>query len=156
MHVTLRLKLEDHEGLALFILGRLLKSTLLPVLPVILIQILICASLSPAPACCRGQSGTAWCCPELPVGRQCPAPNSGKLSVGLVYFALFLLLLIFLVVKLILCSICKSLSLFLHFPILWWEGRGDVAQLTAALLQMLTSCLKPLRRQGCPVKGQGR
>jgi len=39
MHVTLSLKLGDHEGLALFIHDCLLKSTLLVVLPAILIQI---------------------------------------------------------------------------------------------------------------------
>jgi len=62
MHVILSLKLGDHEGLTLFIHGHLLKRALLVVLPAILIQISICASLSPVPAHCRGQSGTAWCC----------------------------------------------------------------------------------------------
>jgi len=52
MHVILRLKLEDLQGLGLFIHGRLLKRTLLVVLPVILIQIPICASLRPVPAHC--------------------------------------------------------------------------------------------------------
>jgi len=62
MHVILSLKLGDHEGLALFVLGHLLQRTLLVVLPAILIQIPIHAFLSPVPACCRGQSRTAWCC----------------------------------------------------------------------------------------------
>ena len=62
MHIILSVKLGDHEGLALFLHGRLLKRTLLVVLPAILIQIPIRASLSPVPVCCRGQSGTAWCC----------------------------------------------------------------------------------------------
>jgi len=52
MHITLSLKLGDHKGLALFVHGQLLKRTLLIVLPAILIQILICAFLSPAPVCC--------------------------------------------------------------------------------------------------------
>jgi len=47
MHIILSLKLGDHEGLALFVHGCLLKRTLLIVLPVILIQIPIHASLSP-------------------------------------------------------------------------------------------------------------
>jgi len=48
MHVILSLKLGDHEGLALFVHGRLLKRTLLVVLPAILIQAVIPAFLSPA------------------------------------------------------------------------------------------------------------
>ena len=44
MHFILILKLGDHEGLALFVHGQLLKRTLLVVLPVILIQIPIRAS----------------------------------------------------------------------------------------------------------------
>jgi len=52
MHVILNLKLGDHEGLALFIRGRLLKRTLLFVLPVVLIQIPIRAFLIPVPICC--------------------------------------------------------------------------------------------------------
>jgi len=74
MHVTLSLKLGDHEGLALFVHVWLLKRTLLVVLPAILIQIPIRASLSPVPACCRGQSGTAWCCLEAADGT--PAPGT--------------------------------------------------------------------------------
>jgi len=62
MHVMLGLTLGDHEGLALFVYGCLLKRTLLAVLPAILIQILIRVSLSPVPICCRGHSRTAWCC----------------------------------------------------------------------------------------------
>ena len=72
MHVILSLKLGDHEGLTLFIHGHLLKRTLLIVLLAILIQIPIHASLSPAPACCRGQSGTAWCCPAAAGGTSGP------------------------------------------------------------------------------------
>jgi len=52
MHVILRLKLGDHEGLALFVHGWLLKRTLLLVPPVILIQIQIRAFLSPVPVYC--------------------------------------------------------------------------------------------------------
>jgi len=52
MHVILSLKLGDHKGLTLFVHGCLLKRTLLVVLPVILIQIPICASQSPVPAHC--------------------------------------------------------------------------------------------------------
>jgi len=48
-HIILSLKLGDHEGLTLFIHGRLLKRTLLVVLPAIPIQIPTPASLSPAP-----------------------------------------------------------------------------------------------------------
>jgi len=58
MDITLSLKLGDHEGLALFILGCLLKRTLLVVLPEILNHIPIRASLSLVPVCCQGQSGT--------------------------------------------------------------------------------------------------
>ena len=47
MHIILDLKLGDHQGLTLFIQGRLLKRTLLLVLPEILIQ--IHAFLSPVP-----------------------------------------------------------------------------------------------------------
>ena len=49
MHITLSLKLRDHESLGLSVHGRLLKRTLLVVLPVILIQILIHAFLSLVP-----------------------------------------------------------------------------------------------------------
>ena len=52
MHLTLSLKLGDHEGLALFIHGWLLKRTLLLVLPAILIQIPIRAFLSAVPIYC--------------------------------------------------------------------------------------------------------
>ena len=62
MHVILGLKLGDHEGLPIFARGRLLKRTLLIVLPVILIQIPICAFLSPVPIYCRVQPRTSWCC----------------------------------------------------------------------------------------------
>jgi len=72
LHVTLSLKLEDHEGLALFIHGRFLKRTLLVVLPAIPIQIPIRASLSPVPAHCRVQSGTSWCCLAAAGGTTAP------------------------------------------------------------------------------------
>jgi len=88
--VILSLKLGDHEGLALFVHGRLLKKTLLIVLPAILIQIPIHAFVSPVPVYCQRQSGTAWCC--LAAADRMPAPNSRKLSTGFVYFTLFLLL----------------------------------------------------------------
>jgi len=58
MHVILSLKLGDHEGLGLFVHGQLPKRTLLLVLPVILIQIPICASLSPLPVYWGIKSGT--------------------------------------------------------------------------------------------------
>jgi len=74
MHVIPSLKLTDHGGLALFVHGRLLKRTLPLVLAAILIQIPIRASLSPVPACCQGQSGTAWCC--LAAAGGTPAPGT--------------------------------------------------------------------------------
>ena len=52
VHVILNLKLGNHEGLAFFVHGCLLKRTMLVVLPVILIQVLIRAPLRPAPVCC--------------------------------------------------------------------------------------------------------
>jgi len=55
VQVTLGLKLGDHEGLALLVHGRLLKRTLLVVLPTILIQILIRAFLTPVTVCCGVQ-----------------------------------------------------------------------------------------------------
>jgi len=51
IHIIRSLKLGDHEGLPLFDLGHLMKRTLLTVLPATLIQIPICASLSPVPVC---------------------------------------------------------------------------------------------------------
>jgi len=74
MHVIPGLKLGCHEGLTFFVHGRLLKRTLLIILPVILIQILMRASLSSVPACCRGQSGTAWCC--LAAAGRMPVPGT--------------------------------------------------------------------------------
>jgi len=59
MHVTLHLKLGDHEVLILFFHDQLVKRTLLLVLPEILIQIPICAVLSPVPVYCQGQSRTS-------------------------------------------------------------------------------------------------
>jgi len=118
-HVTLSLKLGDHEGLALFAHGWLLKRTLLLVLPTILIQIPICAFLSPVPIYWGVQPGTCRCCPAA---AGAPAPNSRKLSVGFEYFALFLLsltllALLVLLVKLFLYSICKSLFPFPPFSL---------------------------------------
>jgi len=78
MHIILRLKLGNHEGLTLFDLGRLLKRILLAVLPATLIQIPICASLSPVPVCCRGQSGTAWCCLAAAGGTTVPSTQLRK------------------------------------------------------------------------------
>ena len=52
MHVVLSLKLGDREGLALLVHSRLLKRTLLVVLPAILIQIPIYAFLSSVPIHC--------------------------------------------------------------------------------------------------------
>jgi len=74
MHIRLSLKLGDHEGLALFVNGCLLKRTLLLVLPAILIQVLIRAFLSPVPVCCGIQSATSWCCPAAAGGT--PAPGT--------------------------------------------------------------------------------
>jgi len=51
-HVILRLKLGDHEDLALFVHGHLLRRTLFIVPPAILIQILIRAFLTPVPVYC--------------------------------------------------------------------------------------------------------
>jgi len=97
IHVILSLKLGDHEGLALFVHDRLLKRTLLLVLPSFLIQIPTCAFLSPVHIYWRVQSGTSWCLPgscwrdASTHGTQLretqpAAPNSGKLSTGFVYF----------------------------------------------------------------------
>ena len=122
MHVIPSLKLGHHKSLTLFLYGRLLKRTLLVVLPAILIQMSICAFPSLVPVCGRGQSGTAWCYPASAGGMPVPkALNSGKLSIDFVHFVLFLIFSIILVlsvflVKLILYSICKYLSLFLLFP----------------------------------------
>ena len=52
MHVILRLKLGDYEGLALFVCGWVLKRPQLLALPVVLIQILIHVFLSPVPVYC--------------------------------------------------------------------------------------------------------
>jgi len=52
MHVILSLKLGDHEGLTLFVHGRILKRTLLVVLRALLIHIPIPASPSPVPVYC--------------------------------------------------------------------------------------------------------
>jgi len=52
MDIILSLKLGDHEGLALFVHSRLLKRTLLAILPEILIQTAIRAFLSPVPVYC--------------------------------------------------------------------------------------------------------
>jgi len=85
MHTRLSLKLGDHSGLALFVHGHLLKRTLFVVLPAILIQILTRASLSPVPVYCRGQSGTAWCCPAAVGGTPTPRhPTTGN-SVSVLY-----------------------------------------------------------------------
>jgi len=74
MHIRLSLKLGDNEGLAIFVHGRLLKRTLLVLLPAILIRVLIRVFLSPVPVCCGIQSGTSWCCPAV-AGRT-PAPGT--------------------------------------------------------------------------------
>jgi len=68
MHVILSLKLGDHEGLPVFVHGRLLQRTLLIVLLAILIQILMCAFLSTAESS-PGLHGAAW---QLLAGRQHP------------------------------------------------------------------------------------
>jgi len=91
MHIILSLKLEDHEGLALFVLGWLLKRTLLVVLPAIPIP--ICAFLNPVPVCCQVQSGTSWCCladaGAVPVP-QYPTPgNSVSVLYILHYFSYY-------------------------------------------------------------------
>jgi len=85
MLVILSLKLEDHKGIALFIHGQLLKRTLLVVLPAILIQIPMCASLSPVPTHCRGQSGTSWCCPASAGGVPVPQHATPGNSVVVLY-----------------------------------------------------------------------
>ena len=92
MLVIPRLKLGDHEGLAFFTRGWPLKWTLLVVLPVILIRIPIHSFLTPVPVYCWGQPRSSWCCSAA-----APAPSSGKLSIGFVYFPLFLSLLVLLV-----------------------------------------------------------
>jgi len=72
MDITLSLKLGDHEGLALFVHSQLLKRTLLVVLPAILKQIPVRASLSTVPVC-WGQYRTACCCPAADGGMPTPS-----------------------------------------------------------------------------------
>jgi len=72
VHIMLSSKLGDHEGLTLFVHSRLLKSTLLVVLPTILIQNPIHMFLSPVPAHCQVQSGASGAAWQLLVGRQRP------------------------------------------------------------------------------------
>jgi len=103
MHVILSLKLGDHDGLDLFVHGRLLRSTLLVVLPTALIQIPTHTSLSPVPVCCWGQSRTSWCCLAAAGGMPAPQhPTPGKSVLVFIHFALFLLLLILLVLLMLL------------------------------------------------------
>jgi len=83
-HIILSLKLGDHEGLAFFVHGHLLKRTLVVVLPVILIQIPIRAFLSSVPVRCGGQSGTSQCCPAAAGGTPVPQhPALGNSISGL-------------------------------------------------------------------------
>ena len=89
-----------------------------------------------------GLPGAAW---KLLEECQHLAPNSGKLRISYVYFTLFILLLILflvvgLLVKLFLYSICKSLFLFLLFP----SSGGRVGVNRERLsFYLLTPCFKP-------------
>jgi len=98
MHVILSLKLRDHKGLALFFHGHLLKRTLLIVLPVIPIQIPIRASLSPVPACCRGQSGTAWCCLAAVSGTPVPGTQLWETQYRLCIFCFISIIIIIIII----------------------------------------------------------
>jgi len=88
MHIILSLKLGDHKGLALFNHDQLLKRTLLLVLAVIKIQILTCAFLSPVPAHCQVQSGTAWCCLAAAddASAQHPTPGNSVLVLYILFY----------------------------------------------------------------------
>ena len=121
MHVMLGLTLGDHEGLAHFVYGRLLKRTLLIVLPVILIQILIRVSLSPVPVCCRGHSRTAWCCLAAAGGTPVPGIQLWETQCGFCIFCF-----IYLIINGISNTSCiQFVSLpFPASPFLWWKGGG--------------------------------
>ena len=88
-HVVLSLKLEDHEGLSFLVHGQLPKRTLFLILSAILIQIPICAFLSPVPAHCRVQSGTSWCCLAASGGMPASWNPTPKNSVSVLYILFY-------------------------------------------------------------------
>jgi len=150
MHVILSLKLGDHEGLTLFVHGRLLKRTLLIVLPAILIQIPIRVFLSPVPVYCSGQSGTAWWC--LAAAGRMPLPGT-QLRETQYRFCIFC------IISLIIISSSNSsinvisktfyiqfvsLSPFSSFSLPLVGGRGDNGEQLS--LSLLTPCFKPWHR----------
>jgi len=94
MHVIFSLKLGDHEGVVLFVHGWLLKRTLLIVLPAIQIQIPTRAFLSSSCLLPRPVWDFLVLTDSCWWDTSTLAPNSGKLSIGFVYFILFFLLLI--------------------------------------------------------------
>jgi len=101
IHIILILKGADHEGMALLGRTRLLKWILLVFLPVIQIQIPICAFLSSVPSTAESNPGLPGVC--LAAASWMPALTpckSGKLYIGFVYIALLILLLLVLLVKL--------------------------------------------------------
>jgi len=125
MHVILSLKLGDHEGLALFIHGQLLKRSLLLVLPVMLIKIPMRAFPSPVPIYCRVQSGTSWCC--LAAAGGTPAPGTQLRETQYQFCVFYIISPIIINISIIskvgfILNVCRSL--FLLFPFLWWEGGG--------------------------------
>jgi len=106
------------------------------------VQFLPTAEASP------GLPGAAW---QLLAGHQRPAPNSGKLSIGFVYFTLLLLLLILLV------FISKSfyiqfvsLSPFSSFSLPLVGGWGINRQRLS--LSLLMHCFKPWRSAACTAR----
>jgi len=141
MHVTLTLKLGAHTGLALFVHGRLLNRTLLVILPAILIQIPICASLSPVPACCRGQSGTAWCC--LAAAGGMPAPGT-QLQETQYRFCIFCIICFSINIINIISVISKTFYIqFVSFsPFPFSGGRVGVNR-ECLSLSLLMPCFKP-------------
>jgi len=87
MPVLLSLKLGDQESLGRSVHRQLLKRTLILVLPVILIQIQICAFLNSVPIYWGILSRTSWCCLAVAGGTPVPvAPNSWKLYILFCFF----------------------------------------------------------------------
>jgi len=130
IHITLTLKLGDHEGLSVH--GWLLKRTLLvcgpdpdsdPCIP----ESCSCLLLSPV-----------WDFLVLPGSywwdASAPAPDSGKVSIGCVYFALFLLILLVLLMFLVkfLYSVL-SLCPFSSFSLPLVGGWGLIASICHAV-----------------------
>jgi len=146
MHVILGLKLGDHEDLSLFVHANLLNRTLLVVLPAVLIQIPICAFLSPVPVHCRGQSGSVWCC--LAAAGGMPATGA-QLQETQDQFCIFCFIAVFLHIISIISIISKTfctqfVSLpFPPFPFLRWE---DGVNRECMSLSLLPPCFKTLHK----------